>query len=178
MALKTNLRVAVSLIVVTLSTVALSRESAAKESLAGSYKYVGGEAEVNALFAAVESVVQKMSVFSRGIARGRLRKPNMPSAELDLTVDAQQITVARTGQKSVAAPPNGTAVKWNGPDGKFTVSYALNGNTLLQTMDGKNSHSTNLFALDKDGETLHVKTKIVSKRLPAPVTFDMTYRKH
>jgi hypothetical protein len=159
------------------STVAMSADPAAHVPLAGSYKYVGGDAEVKALFASVEAVVKRMSFMVRGIARKRLRKPNMPSAELDLTIDPNMITVARTGGGKVAAPRNGTPAKWRSPDGTFMVKYVLDGRTLLQTMDGKNSHSTNRFTLAEDGVTLTVQTKIVSSRLPGPVVFVMTYRK-
>jgi hypothetical protein len=118
-----------------------------------------------------------MSFVVRGIARKRLREPNMPSAELDLTIDSNTITVARTGRGKVVAPRNGTPAKWRSPDGTFKVAHVLDGGTLLQTMDSKSSHSTNRFELDEDGVTLKVQTKIASSSLPEPVVFVMTYRK-
>jgi hypothetical protein len=96
------------LIVSTWSVVAMP---AADVALAGSYRYAGGDAEVKALFATVEDVVKKMNVVVRGIARKRLRKPNMPSAELTVSIDSAAITVARTGLTSVVAPRNGAPGK-------------------------------------------------------------------
>jgi len=164
-------------IVVMWSMVAMSAETAEQEPLAGSYKYVGGDAQVKALYASVEGVVKKMNFFVRGIARKRLRKPNMPSAELYLTISPTTITVAQTGRVTVVAPWDGTPMKWRSPEGTFTVTHVIDDGILLQTMDGKNSHSTNRFVLDEDGVTLKVRTKIVSSRLPGPVVFVMTYRK-
>jgi hypothetical protein len=151
--------------------------AAAEVTLTGSYKYVGGEPEVVALSASVDRVVKSMSLFVRSTARKRLRKPNLPSAELALTIDPTTITVARSGQRTIVSPRDGESVRWRGPEGVFLVTNVLKDGALLQTVDSKGSHSTNRFTLAEDGVTLKVTTKINSKRLPSPLAFVMTYRK-
>jgi hypothetical protein len=156
---------------------ATATEPASGAPLAGSYRYVGGDAEVKAMYASVEGVVKKMSFIVRGIARKRLRKPNLPSPELDLLIGPTSITITRTGQGSVVAPRSGAPGKWRSSDGAFTVRCVLKGRALIQTIDGKDSHSTNRYTLDEDGATLRVQTRIASSRLPGPVVFAMTYRR-
>ena len=145
--------------------------------LAGRYGYVGGDGDVKALYSSVEGVVKKMNWAIRGIARRRLRKPNMPTAEISIAVDATTITVSRIGHSTVATPLSGAPVTWRSPDGTFQVTQVIEGRTLLQTLKGKDSQSTNAYTLGADGVTLSVHTDIVSRRLPAPVEFVMSYRK-
>ncbi len=149
----------------------------ADAQIAGAYKYVGGPAEVKALLSAIEPVVKKMSWVSRGIARSRLRKGNLPTQEMRILIDAGAIHIVRPGRPTVAAPADGRSQKWKSSDGVFDVTHAFKDGRLIQTIDGKNSHSTNEFVLAGDGVTLTVHTRITSPRLPGAVVFRMTYRK-
>jgi hypothetical protein len=159
-----------------LASVLAAAPAHAETELAGVYKYAGGQPEIDKMYMAVEEVVQKMNFMIRGIARKKLRRPNMPSAEVDLKITADTITLARTGQDTVAAPRDGKTITWKNGDGdEFKVKYELNGDSVLQTMVGKSSHSTNRFTLE--GDTLKVATRIESQRLPAPVIFEFTYKK-
>lgn len=157
---------------------AASAEEAALVPPGGSYTYVGGSTQVNEMYASVESVVKEMNMFIRGIARRRLRRPNMPSPALELIVGPTTVTVARAGRSRVAAPRDGTPTTWRSRDGTFDVTHVLDGQSLLETINGKKSKSTNRFTLEADGVTLTVRTKIISSQLPGPVEFVMTYRRN
>ncbi len=147
-------------------------------AFAGTYHYSGGVGEVDALSAAIETVVQKMNFLFRGIARSRLKKGNQPSAELTLVIGADTITVVRPGQPTVSAPSNATPVTWTSPDGDdFQVTHGLEADRLFQTFQGPKSFSRNDFALSADGLTLTIYTHIVAKRLPMPLDFHTTYRR-
>jgi hypothetical protein len=146
-------------------------------AFAGSYQYVGGVAETDALAAAVETVVQKMNFLFRGIARSRLKKSNRPSPELKLILGDDTITVVRPGQPAVSAPANGrpVTVRLDGDD--FEVTHGFDGDRLYQTFKGPKSFSRNDLVLSPDGLTLTVFTRIESRHLPIPLLFHMTYRR-
>ena len=146
-------------------------------SFAGTYQYVGGNAEKDALSSAVETVVHRMNFFFRGIARGRLKKSNQPSAELTLAIDRGAITVVRTGQQTVSAPANGQPIKVRLDGDDFQVAHGFDGARLYQTFLGPKSFSRNDLALSPDGNTLTVFTHIESRYFPIPLDFHMTYRK-
>ncbi len=143
--------------------------------LAGTYRFAGGPKEQQALSAAIESVVSKMSAFTRGIARKRLEKGNAPTSEVEITLLPNNVTIARTGKPSVSAPTDGKAVNRNTTAGTQAVSFVVDGREIVQTMRGTSSEATNTFSLAADGVTLTIHTKIVSPRLPAPVEYHMTY---
>ena len=143
--------------------------------LAGTYRFVGGAEEQKALTAAIESVVGKMNVLTRGIARRRLAKGNAPTSEVEITLAPNNITIARTGKPAVSVPTDGKAVNRNTTAGTQAVSVTVDGRKIEQTMHGASSDSTNSFSLAADGLTLTIHTKIVSPSLPAPVEYHMTY---
>ncbi len=143
----------------------------------GSYAYAGGSEEKANLSAAIEKVVSQMSAITRGIARSRLEKGNAPTAEVVISTQGHNITIARSGKPPVTAPIDGSKVQQNTTAGVQDVSCTLIGGGLVQDMRGPNSHSTNTFSLAPDGVTLTIRTKIESGRLPGPVLYSMTYKK-
>lgn len=145
--------------------------------LAGTYRYVGGEAERTKLTAAIEAVVSKMNAFARGIARSRLEKGNAPTAEVKITLGSDAITIARTGKPAISAPDDGSKVDRNTTAGSQKVSHTVADGKIVQDMQGKNSHSVNVFSLSGDGVTLTIHTKISSGSLPGEVVYSMTYEK-
>lgn len=157
---------------------ALAAPTVRAAAFAGSYRYIGGAAEEEALSASIENVVQKMNFLIRGIARRRLKKGNQPSAQLNLVITADTITVERPGQPTISAPANGTPITWRSPDGDdFEVRQGFDADRLFQSFQGPKSFSRNDFVLSPDGATLTVYTRIVSKHLPIPLEFHTTYRR-
>jgi hypothetical protein len=159
------------------SAPALATPPERPEAFAGSYRYAGGTAEIDALSAAIETVVQKMNFLIRGIARRRLKAGNQPSAELRLAITRETITVIRPGQPTLSAPANGTPITWHHDGDDFEVIHGADGERLYQSFKGPKSFSRNDFVLSADGQTLTVYTHIVSKHLPIPLDFHTTYRR-
>lgn len=146
----------------------------------GTYEYAGGDAEIDALDDAIDQVVSQMNFFVRGIARRRLRKPNLPSKRVVITVENGQIGIDRPGQPKVSAPADGKPVQWRNPDDGevFQVRQGIDEDGhLYQRFKGDDSTSRNEFRLDDDGKKLTIHTEITADRLPAPLRFDMTYRR-
>ena len=74
------------------------------ERLVGVYRFVGGHKEVREVERAIDEAVDEMNVFIRGIARRRLKEPNLPTDEVRISAQSDLITVARSGQPSISAP--------------------------------------------------------------------------
>ncbi len=183
----TKLRLVTTAFVVLASTQLLSpqRSTAAAEEylltrFEGTYRYVGGDAEIEALDRAIDEVVQQMSFLIRGIARRRLRAPNLPSKEVRIVIENRQIRIVRPGQPEVSAPADGTPITWTHPtDGDvFRVSHGIDDDgALYQRFEGESSVSRNRFILSEDGKRLTIHTDITADRLPAPLRFKMTYER-
>ncbi|MDH3652751.1 MAG: hypothetical protein OEN21_00645 [Myxococcales bacterium] len=148
------------------------------ERFVGRYTYAGGEAEIKALDRAIDEVVGQMNFFIRGIARRRLRAPNLPSKEVSVFVEKGQIRIDRPGQPEVSAPADGRPITWRHPtDGDvFQVSHGIDDEGVLyQRFEGERSVSRNRFVLSKDQKRLTIHTVITADRLPAALRFKMTY---
>jgi len=150
------------------------------ERYAGHYAYIGGQAEVQALDRAIDEVVDKMNFLIRGIARRRLRAPNLPSKEVAVFLESGRIRIARPGQPDVSAPADGKPITWRHPiDGDvFQVSHGTDEHGVLyQRFQGEQSVSRNRFVLSQDQTRLTIYTVITAKRLPAPLRFAMSYER-
>jgi hypothetical protein len=152
----------------------------ALQPFAGRYHYVGGDAEIQALDRAIAEVVDQMNFFIRGIARRRLRAPNLPSNEVNVFLEKGQIRINRPGQPEVTAPANGKPITWRHPtDGDvFQVTHGVDDESVLyQRFEGERSISRNHFVLREDAKHLTIHTVITADRLPAPLRFKMTYER-
>ena len=150
------------------------------EQFVGTYTYVGGEAEIKSLDRAIDEVVDQMNFFIRGIARRRLRAPNLPSKEVSVFVEKGQIRIDRPGQPEVSAPADGRPITWRHPtDGDvFQVSHGIDDEGVLyQRFEGESSVSRNRFVLGKGKKRLTIHTVITADRLPAALRFRMTYER-
>lgn len=163
-----------------LAIAAAKADDLAIQRFAGTYGYVGGDAEIAALDRAIDGVVDQMSFLIRGIARRRLRAPNLPSKTVSIVLEKGQIRIDRPGQPAVSAPADGTPITWRHPsDGDvFQVSHGIDAQgTLYQRFEGERSVSRNRFVLSQDEERLTIHTTISAERLPAPLRFKMSYER-
>jgi hypothetical protein len=147
---------------------------------AGDYKYVGGDEDIAALDRAIDEVVDQMNFFIRGIARRRLRAPNLPSKTVAIILENEQIRIQRPGQPTVSAPADGSSITWRHPtDGDvFQVRHGIDDEgALYQRFEGEQSISRNRFVLSQDEKRLTIHTTITADRLPAPLRFKMSYER-
>ncbi len=162
------------------STAGADASEPALQRFAGTYRYVGGDPEIRALDQAIDEVVSQMNFFIRGIARRRLRAPNLPSKEVGVFLEKGQIRISRPGQPEVSAPADGKAITWRHPtDGDvFQVSHGIDDQgALYQRFEGERSVSLNRFVLSKSDKRVTIHTVITADRLPTPLRFKMTYER-
>ena len=153
-----------------------ARSDAQNPALDGSYVLVSqGGAEINR---AIDAAVRSMSFVIRPVARGRLRRTNVPYQRLRLDVTPEEITTVADGGKPVVTPSSGRMVKWVREDGEeLNVSTAWRGESLLQTFRADDGQRENHYTLGADGRTLTLGVTVTSPRLPAPVQYTLTYSK-
>ena len=147
------------------------------DRLVGAYRFVGGPEEVRQVERAIDEAVDEMNVFIRGIARRRLKEPNLPTDGLRIFIQDGAITVARTGQPSISAPANGKRVTWKNPrnGNELRVAHRIRADGALeQDLIGDRGVSTNVFSLLDNGH-LMMKTTVESEKLPSTIRFTTTY---
>jgi hypothetical protein len=125
---------------------------------------------------AIESVVTKMHVVTRGIARRRLRQTNPPyeSISLTFTGDAARITAGPGGP--LVLPLSGAPVRWKRDGETLTVTGVMRGDTYVETLSAPDGRRTNAFTRTSDGG-LQLDVTVTSSRLPAPLRYQLVYRK-
>ena len=144
----------------------------------GAYRYIGGESEIRAMDRAIDAAVEDMSFLIRGLARRRLREPNLPSEQIRIVAEGERIRIMRSGQPDISAPRDGDPVQWRNPDSGNTleVRHAIvDGRTLEQRLRGDRGLSVNRFVLEDDGSKLRVHTEISADKLSRPLRFYTTY---
>lgn len=147
------------------------------DPLLGTYRFVGGEKEVREVERAIDDAVDEMNIFIRGIARRRLREPNLPTDELRIDLENDTITIARSGQPAVSAPATGKRVTWKNPrnGNELRVAHRITPDgSLEQNLVGDRGVSTNVFSLAEDGRLL-MKTTVEADKLPSTLRFTTTY---
>ena len=145
-------------------------------TLEGSYVLVSpGRAEIDR---AIETAIARMNFVTRPIARGRLRRTNVPYGRLRVSVSPSEIVTTADDGSPVVTPPSGTFVKWEREDGEtFDVATRWQGDTLSQTFRADDGQRDNLYTLGPDGRTLTLAVTLSSPRLPNPLRYSLTYRK-
>lgn len=147
------------------------------DRLLGTYRFVGGQEEVRKVERAIDKAVDEMNVFIRGIARRRLKEPNLPTDELRISLTDGAITVARTGQPAISAPATGERITWRNPTNgnELEVTHRITKEGALeQKLIGDRGTSRNVFGLRKDRQ-VEMKTTITADKLPSTIRFATTY---
>jgi hypothetical protein len=124
---------------------------------------------------AIEAVVGKMNVLTRGIARRRLRQTNPPYATISLTFtnNAARITAGPGGP--LVLPLSGAPVRWKRDGETLTVTGVKRGDTFVETFTAKDGQRTNAFTRTSGGG-LRLDVTVTSSRLPAPLRYRLIYR--
>ncbi len=139
----------------------------------GAFTFAGGEAERFARRRAIDAVTDAMSVFVRGIARARIERS---------TAIAERVSVARAGTRTVvsfddrsyATEADGVGVEVTSATGERVILvHRWHDGVLEQTFAGKEGRRINLLRM-REGR-LVIDSRIVSKRLPQEIHFELSY---
>lgn len=144
----------------------------------GRYAYTGDDAQKQARLDAIEATVQQMPKLFRAFARGRIDKSTTPAERYDLEVADGQIRIGRDGGQGRQTVLGGDGVVVEGDEGAdLTVTRVVEGDCIRHRAEQHNGYGTDLFCLSQDDKTLTVTVTIGSDQLPAPITYELTYRR-
>lgn len=97
-----------------------------QQRFAGTYRFVGGEAQRSELAAAIETSVQELNALIRGIGRKRLMESNVIRDAITIAVDGDKVTTTFAPGRTVSASLEGASVPWTSDTGKpLTVKFSM-----------------------------------------------------
>ena len=147
-----------------------------KERYAGTYVYAGGEAEKEAVSAAVDASVKGMGIAS-GFAKTALMERAVIRPSYTIAFDAKgDVEIETPGYPAEVSPSNGAEVKMTNKTGdESQTSQHFAKGVLVQQGRTKDGQGETEFRLQPDGKTLLVKKVMESSQLPRSVVYTLTY---
>lgn len=149
------------------------------ESFAGSYRFAGGQTERDRLQAAIDSVVDRMNVFVREIARGEIRRNVRPEPRIVVGVpDDRRVRLTLGSWGPLDVPLGGRRVRVRGPDGSDTRLSARFRDGRIETHQASDRGTReNWLSLSDDRGWLFLQVRISADALPAAIRYTLSYRR-
>lgn len=148
------------------------------ERFAGSFTYVGGQAQRDQVAVAIEATVMALNVLFRPIARKRITAGNPLREQISIAVVGKTVSVSFGADRKISGPFDGAAVSWTDEAGSpLKVTFSLVKGRIIMHCQGEGGARRNVFTLDESGDTLTMSVTMSSDRLPVPVKYALTYRR-
>ena len=105
-------------------------------------------------------------------------KTKKPPQKLVITQTASDITIQADNGQAIKTTMNGTPVSVTREDGEaLQVSSVWQGTILQRSFQAQDGLRVNTYTLDPSGKTLTMGVQLTSGKLPAPLTYQLVYRK-
>ncbi|HVY44263.1 MAG TPA: hypothetical protein VHB21_00230 [Minicystis sp.] len=141
----------------------------------GTYRFVGSDAEREAVVRAIDESVAQLGSFVRGFAKSRLLAANRIPAELVMMGGGNSFVVL-VDKRPYAGLLDGTPVKVKVSTGdEMDMSFKF-GAEMVQTFSDPKKGRVNRFELRGDRLVMHV--RVYATQLPEQVTYDLTFARH
>lgn len=152
--------------------------SAAQDGpLSGTWRYLGGDAERDQRYAAVDRATAEMGVLTRGPARRQLRERTAPTPELTLRDEGDRVTITGGGHR-IALRTDGSPTRAAGQTGEGTLQATRRNGQLVVTARGDSGGTRKTtYHLSDDGRQLILEVQMSGGRLSAPLHYRVTYRR-
>jgi hypothetical protein len=145
---------------------------------AGSYSFVGGDRERNAINAAIERATDGLNFIIRPIANDRIRGASPVPGAVTIRFPPGQVEVLAITGRIWRSPENGPAVPGQGVTGDpVRITSRWENGHLVQILATDEGARRNDYILNADGRTLTLRVTTSSPRLPRSVIYDLTYRR-
>jgi hypothetical protein len=142
----------------------------------GSFRFVGGSAQRQALEQAIETAADQLPAAFRGIGRRRLTKTNPIDDGLVITITGDKVKTAFSTGFDAECVIDGATIVWTSKkNDKYKVRVRKKGTKLVQIIAGNDGVKTTVFVLSSDKKRLTVHHKISADRLPEPMTYKLSY---
>jgi hypothetical protein len=147
-----------------------------RERLTGTFASVSEAANQARIDAAIERVVARLVFFARDLARSRLREANPVFRAITVRFGTGSVDV--TAGRTVHSRDDGSETTATGLNGQSShVTQRLDGGRLVQVMWTDQGARRTEFIVSADGAVLTVRVTLTSPQLPAPLTYELTYRR-
>lgn len=126
--------------------------------------------------AAIDALVQEMSMFVRPFARTRLNRATKPCEELSFWTVGERIATRCDDEPAIIDAPDGVPIDWTSNSGEtYSVSLEVRGDALVQTFSSDAGRRTNLYRVS--GGKLNLQVTVSSEKLPRDLSYTRTFRK-
>jgi hypothetical protein len=147
-------------------------------ALAGTFVYVGGEAQRAEQQKAIEAGIDGMFFVAKPIARTKLRERSTVPLRVEFDFTSNEVTTFTTGSAPVTSRSDGAPTPFVTPTGEHvTMRQQVDGNALVQSLMSSQGSRENRYALAADGVTLTLHVTIKSPQLPHAIAYALTYRR-
>jgi hypothetical protein len=128
---------------------------------------------------AIERSISHMNFIVRPIARHRLTRTNRPPAHLIFANRADTLIVTLEGANPIVTPRDGSVIPWVSGVSKevYRVNASVAGDTLHQVITASDGHRLDDFIFSEGGERVRLDVRLYADRLPAPLTYSLTFRR-
>ncbi len=149
----------------------------AAPALAGSWRYAGGATGRARWEQAIDHATEDMIPVVRGIARRMIRERVRIADTIVLAFDGPAIEVHLPWSRA-RAPASGAFVPWTTDTGEHVhLRHKLVGARLVQILRDKDGTRTNTYVPSTDGTRMTVYTSVRAEKIPAPLDFQLAYRR-
>lgn len=129
---------------------------------------------------AIESVVGRMSIFTKGKARSNLRRLTKPCMSFGFDVNGENSVIRCEDRDENAAPLNGKRVRLRSKDGEdYQLAHVFDGDKtrVVQTFYSKHGSREDTYEFIDDGKRLVVHTRVSSKWLSRDVRYALYFER-
>ncbi len=150
-----------------------------QQRFAGTYRYVGGAAQRQAIDDAIEAAVRELNALIRSIGRKRLRESNPVREQMTIAVNGDKVTMTFAPGRVLTATINGPAVPWTSESGKpIQVKLSLVNGRLVHNFTSEDGSRRSVYTLDETGDRLTLSVLLNSDRLTNPIKYALSYRRN
>ena len=134
----------------------------------------------NRIHRAIESVVGRMSIFTKGKARSNLRNLTKPCMNFSFELDNKDSVIKCEDRDENTAPVSGKKIRLTSKDGHdYQLSHVFDDDNakVTQTFFNKNGNREDVYEFIDGGERLVVHTRITSKWLSRDVRYALYFER-
>lgn len=141
--------------------------------LNGAWIYIGGPAEEKARIAAVDKVTDRMNVFMKGKARGKLKERTAPPPMIRIHIEGSKLTLTGREGKALRIALGAPPMEVEGPKGKAKVSAKRVPDGFVVVSQGEKGGQRTTYQLK--GDTLVAMVQMSGERLDGTLTYRMSF---
>jgi hypothetical protein len=146
---------------------------------AGTFKFVGGEAQRTTVANAIETAVQELNALIRGIGRKRLTESNVIRESITIAVDGAKVSMTFAPGRTLSCTIDGPAVDWTSDSGKpVKVKLTAVKGRLVHNYQAEDGSRQSVYTLDESGDKLTLSVTVKSDRLTNPIKYALSYKKN